>query len=236
MGRERKVCFLPGATCFSFHRRFLPGAGKRRLCPSSQGWSGRGLPAGPGSAAGNTRRPGTAGSGELPAPSSRAGAAQLVESAGWVMERGGSGVGCCGWQMVEPASWTPVLSHTHEQPKCCSAALSQPQSESPCTQHPGVSGKRDPAIPFGQHQTPLDVCPQPRRAPAPVSTQILVAETKGESRLLTGTGASGCFAAPHAFAELVSHSLTRRLLCPLEHVAAAAGTGPQRSGQTSRAS
>lgn len=42
VGWERKICFLPGPTCFAFHRRFRPGAGKRRLRPSSRGlhWPG----------------------------------------------------------------------------------------------------------------------------------------------------------------------------------------------------
>lgn len=42
MGWERKICFLPGPTCFAFRRRFRPGAGKRRLRPSSRGlqWLG----------------------------------------------------------------------------------------------------------------------------------------------------------------------------------------------------
>lgn len=44
MGQERKICFLPGPTCFTFHGHFCPSAGKQCLCLSSRGRTGQGLP------------------------------------------------------------------------------------------------------------------------------------------------------------------------------------------------
>lgn len=72
VGRERKICFLPGPTCFTFHYRFRPGTGKQRLCPSSRGWTGRGLPAALLllTTLGKHILLAKPGSGELPAPSS----------------------------------------------------------------------------------------------------------------------------------------------------------------------
>lgn len=76
VGRERKICFLPGPTCFAFHRCFLPGAGKQCLCLSSRGWTDRGLPAAllAPHCMGKHVLLAKPGSGELPSPPSRSGA------------------------------------------------------------------------------------------------------------------------------------------------------------------
>lgn len=108
MGQERKICFLPHPTCFTFHGHFCPSAGKQHLCLSSRGWTGQGFP----DPMGKHVLPAKPSSDELPPPPSCCGAwggagltlvmpiSQGTHSrllACRVMETRGVGVGCCGW-------------------------------------------------------------------------------------------------------------------------------------------